>query len=149
MHTIKRTCQLAILAMSVIAAPVFAQNVEITASTELGQAKYAQRVKDLGDQIRLVRSKGLITQDDEAKFTTRQQELKSMEEKTREGGFQKPEADQLEKSITKLNADLFAASHKSDPVKPGQAEKEVHDPNLIPAYPDANLQPGSGSAQSK
>jgi hypothetical protein len=149
MHTIKRTCHLAILAMTLVATPVFAQSVQITESTELGQAKYAQRVKDLGEQIRLVRSKGLITQDDESKFVARQQELRTIEEKTRQGGFQKPEADELEKSITKLNADLFAASHKSDPIKPGQAQKEVHDPNLIPAYPDANLQPGSGSKQSK
>ncbi len=68
-----------------------------------------------------------------------------MEEKTRQDGFPKPEADDLEKSITKLNSDVFSASHKSNPVKAGSAEKEVHDPNLIPAYPDANLQPGSGS----
>ncbi len=145
MHTIKRTCHLAILTLSVVAAPVFAQSVEISASTELNQAKYAQRVKDLGEQIRLARGKGLISEDDASKFTARQQELKGMEEKTRQGGFQKPQADELEKSITRLNADLFAASHKTNPIKPGQAEKEVHDPNLIPAYPDANLQPGSGS----
>jgi hypothetical protein len=145
MHTIKRTCHFAILTLTVVAAPVFAQSVEVSASTGLNPAKYAQRVKDLGEQIRLVRSKGLITEDDATKFSARQQELKSMEEKTRQDGFQKPEADTLEKSITKLNADLFAASHKTNPIKPGQAEKEVHDPNLIPAYPDANLQPGSGS----
>jgi hypothetical protein len=141
----QRTCSFALSALAIFAAPVFADSIEVSASTGIGQAKYAQRVSDLGDQIRLVRSKGLITQEDEAKFSARQQELKAMEEKTRQDGFPKPEADDLEKSITKLNSDVFSASHKSNPVKAGSAEKEVHDPNLIPAYPDANLQPGSGS----
>jgi hypothetical protein len=71
MHTIKRTCHFAILTLTVVAAPVFAQSVEVSASTGLNPAKYAQRVKDLGEQIRLVRSKGLITEDDATKFSAR------------------------------------------------------------------------------
>ena len=144
MHIFKQAHHLVLIALTISTIPAFAQSVQISETTELGQAKYAQRVKDLGEQIRLVQSKGLISQDAATKFLDRQTKLKAQEEETRKGGFQKPAADNLEQAITKLNSDLFAASHKSNPIKPGQADKEVNDPNLVPAYPDANLKPGSG-----
>ncbi|HEY9760265.1 MAG TPA: hypothetical protein V6C97_34225 [Oculatellaceae cyanobacterium] len=149
MHTVKRVFSSALVAMSVGVLPVFADSVETTETISFNGAKYAQRVKDLGEQIQLVQSKGLITNDEATKFLERQSKLKTTEEEVRKGGFQKPQADELEKSITLLNADVFKASHKSNPIKPGQADKEVNDPNLIPAYPDANLQPGSGVVDKK
>ncbi|HEY9683427.1 MAG TPA: hypothetical protein V6C86_17745 [Oculatellaceae cyanobacterium] len=149
MHTVKRVFSSALVSMSVGILPVFADSVETTETISINGAKYAQRVKDLGEQIQLVRSKGLITTEEATKFLERQAKLKTTEEEVRKAGFQKPQADELEKSITLLNADVFKASHKSNPIKPGQAEKEVNDPNLIPAYPDANLQPGSGVVDKK
>jgi len=122
---------------------------EVSTSRGPNPAKYQQRIKDLGDQIQLLGNKGLITKEEVAQFMERQSQLGKSEESVRNGGFQKPATDELEKSVTLLNADVFKASHKSNPIKPGQAEKEVNDPNLVPAYPDANLQPGSGVVDKK
>ena len=149
MHTMRQLVSSVVMASAIGVLPVMADSVETTETVSLNPAKYAQRVKDLGEQIQLVQSKGLITGDEASKFLERQGKLKNMEEETRKAGFPKPQADELEKSITLLNADLFKASHKSNPIKPGQADKEVNDPNLIPAYPDANLQPGSGVVDKK
>jgi hypothetical protein len=122
--------------------PALADNADST--TKLRNPKYEERVKNLGEQIQMLEGKGLLTKDETARFMERQSQLSKQEEAVRSGGYQKPETDQLEKSITLLNSDVFRASNKHNPIKPGQAEKEVNDPNLIPAYPDANLQPGSG-----
>jgi hypothetical protein len=126
--------------------PARADSVEVTKTIQL---KYQQRIKDLGEQIQMLESKGLLTKDESAKFMQRQSQMSTSEEAIRNGGFQKGPTDELEKSVTLLNSDVFKASHKSNPVKPGQADKEVNDPNLVPAYPDANLQPGSGVVDKK
>jgi hypothetical protein len=106
--------------------------------------KFKQRINDLGDQIRLVQSKGFITGIEASKFLDQQSKLLLQESEVSMKGFPKADLDTLEKAITLLNADLFAAMRKCDPVKPGSAEKEVNDPNLIPAYTDPELQPNSG-----
>jgi hypothetical protein len=126
--------------------PARADSVEVTTTMQL---KYRQRIKDLGEQIQMLESKGLLTKDESTKFLERQSQMSKAEEAIRNGGFQKGPTDELEKSVTLLNSDVFKASHKNNPVKPGQADKEVNDPNLIPAYPDANLQPGSGVVDKK
>ncbi len=161
MRALKRSGILLLVVFGLTAAPSFAQQerssfsitsvnssgppgVQITESTEVGRPKYKQRITDLGDQIRLIQNKGFISQGEADKFLSRQSELTSMEKETREKGFPKPATDDLEKAITLLNEEVFKASHKTNPVKAGQAENEVNDPNLIPAYPDRNLQPGSG-----
>ncbi len=106
--------------------------------------KFKQRITDLGDQIRLVQGKGFITQDEASKLLDRQSKLFVQESEVSKRGFPKADLDVLEKAITLLNADLFKAMRKSNPVQAGPAEKEVNDPNLIPAYSDPELQPGSG-----
>lgn len=106
--------------------------------------KFKQRIADLGDQIRMAQSKGFITDAEATQFTDRQSKLFLIEADANKKGFPKPDLDNLEKAITLLNSDLFKAMHKNDPVKPGTSENEVNDPNLIPAYPDPELQPGSG-----
>jgi hypothetical protein len=159
MLALKRTGLLFLVVFALSAGPLRAQQersilieqrssgspgVQISESTEVGRPKYRQRIMDLGDQIRLVQNKGFISEDQATKFLNRQSGLISTEKELREKGFPKPPTDDLEKAITLLNEEVFKASHKNDPIKPGQAEKEVHDPNLIPAYPDKELQPGSG-----
>jgi TolA-binding protein len=116
----------------------------VTEEVRLGEPKYRQRIKDLGEQIEMIQGKGFLTKPEADKFMQRIEELRGMEAEARKNGYAKPEADELEKGITLLNEQVFKASHKNNPIKPGPAEKEVNDPNLIPAYPDANLQPGSG-----
>ncbi len=106
--------------------------------------KFKERLLNLADQIRLVQSKGFISSDEASLFLDRQSKLLLQEAEASKKGFPRPELDDLEKAITLLNSDLFKASKKSDPVKPGPAQTEVNDPNLIPAYPDPELQPGSG-----
>jgi len=91
--------------------PVRADDVEVSATSKVN-AKYHQRIKDLGEQIQLLESKGLITKDEAAKFTERQAQLDKSEESVKSAGFQKPATDELEKSITALNADVSKASHK-------------------------------------
>ncbi len=114
-----------------------------------GNLKYKQRVQDLADQIKLVQSKGFISSDQANKFLERQSTLAAMEAEDRRNGYPKAATDQLEKAITLLNEDLFKASHKNNPIKSSNAQNEAHDPNLIPAYPDADLQPGSGHVSPK
>jgi hypothetical protein len=113
--------------------------------------RFKQRINDLGDQIRLARSKGFITPEEESRLQERQSKLLLQEADVSQKGFLKPDLDALEKAVTLLNGDVFAAMRKSDPVKSGSAEKEINDPNLIPAYTDPELQPNSGtpSAQKK
>ena len=106
--------------------------------------KFKQRLVDLADQIKMAQGKGFLTADEVSKFMERQSKLLMQEEAASKKGFPRSELDALEREITLLNGDVFKAMRKSDPVKPGQAEKEVNDPNLIPAYPDPELQPGSG-----
>ena len=103
--------------------------------------KFKQRINDLGAQIRLVESKGLITSGEAGAFLDRQARLLLQEAQANNQGFRTAELNALEKAITLLNADLFAATHKNSPVKPGTAEKEINDPNLIPDYPDPELKP--------
>jgi len=104
---------IAILAIVLVSGSlsVRADNVDESA-TERVNAKYQQRIKDLGEQIHLLQSKGLITEDDAAKLIERQSQLSKSEESVRNDGFQKPATDELEKSITALNADVSTASHK-------------------------------------
>lgn len=94
--------------------------------------------------MKMAQTKGFITGDEFNQFQERKAGLLSQEESASKKGFPKEEIDKLETAVTQLNADLFKAMRKSDPVKPGPAETEVNDPNLIPAYPDPELQPGSG-----
>lgn len=106
--------------------------------------KFRQRLVDLADQVKMAQGKGFITADEASKFMDRQAKLLVQEESANKKGFPRPELDELERAITLLNGDLFKAMRKADPVKPGASEAEVNDPNLIPAYNDPELQPGSG-----
>lgn len=106
--------------------------------------KFKQRINDLGEQMKMAQTKGFISAVELGKFVERKSQLLLQEEAASKKGFPKEEVDKLETAVTQLNADLFKAMRKSDPVKPGAAESEVNDPNLIPAYPDPELQPGSG-----
>jgi hypothetical protein len=160
MTALNRRGILLLVSFSLCGAPVWAQQgrtiieertyssgrpiVQEIESSSLVRPKYRQRLKDLGEQIQLVQNKGFISQDEATKFLERQSRLLSLEAEVRKSGFPKPEADDLEKKITLLNEEVFKASHKNNPIKPGQAEREVNDPNLIPAYSDPKLQPGSG-----
>jgi hypothetical protein len=146
MRTSKKIIVLFVIMLVSGTLPARADSVEVTTTRQL---KYQQRIKDLGEQIQMLESKGLLTKDESAKFMERQSQMSKSEEAVRNGGFPKGPTDDLEKSVTLLNSDVFKASHKNNPVKPGQAEKETNDPNLIPAYPDANLQPGSGVVDKK
>lgn len=92
----------------------------------------------------MARSKGFITDAEASQFLDRKTKLLDVEAEANKKAFPKDDIDSLEKAITLLNSDLFKAMRKTDPVKPGQADKEVNDPHLIPAYPDPELQPGSG-----
>jgi len=166
MDALKQKGVLLLVAFSFCAAPLGAQegrstymevrrttrsaspSTQVAEEVEQGRPKYRKRIKDLGDQIHLVRDKGFITQEEADKFLNRQTELFAMEADVRKNGFPRPASNDLEKSITLLNEQVFKASHKNDPIKPGQAEKEVNDPNLIPAYPDKDLQPGSGKVSA-
>lgn len=120
------------------------ESVRTVRPTLIFVPKFRERLINLGDQIRMVQAKGFISAEESSAFLSRQAVLLEQETTAAKNGFQRAEVDSLEKAITLLNSDLFKASKKSDPVKPGPAETEVNDPNLIPAYPDAELQPGSG-----
>jgi len=111
--------------------------------------KFKQRLNDLADQVHLAQNKNFITPDEAAKFMERQAKLLTVEADLSKRGYPKGELDGLEKSITLLNGDLFAAMHKKDPIKPGAAQKEYNDPNLVPNYPDIDLKPGSGHVDPK
>jgi hypothetical protein len=111
--------------------------------------KFKQRLNDIADQIKMAQGKNFITAAEASQFLERENKLLSVEADASKNGFPKSSIDDLEKAITLLNGDLFKAMRKSDPVKPGTAEKEVNDPNLIPAYPDPELQPGSGQMEQK
>ncbi len=107
--------------------------------------KFKERLNDLAEQVKMALSKGWINADESAKFMERQTKLLAEEAEANKQGYPKAAVDNLEKEVTLLNGDLFKAMHKTDPVKPGPADKEVNDPNLIPAYPDPELQPNSGT----
>lgn len=106
--------------------------------------KFKERLLDLADQVKMAQTKGWITADEAAKFMERQTKLLPVEAEASKKGFPQADVDNLERAITLLNGDLFKAMRKADPVKPGPAESEVNDPNLIPAYSDPELQPNSG-----
>lgn len=106
--------------------------------------KFKERIRNLGEQIQMAQGKGFIGSQEANAFMDRQAKLLIQEQEAAKKEFQKEDMDKLETDITVLNGDLFKAMRKSDPVKPGAAETEVNDPNLIPAYPDPELQPGSG-----
>ena len=93
----------------------------------------------------MAQSKSWINADEAAKFMERQAKLLTEEAEANKQDYPKAAVDKLEREVTLLNGDLFKAMHKTDPVKPGPADKEVNDPNLIPAYPDPELQPNSSS----
>jgi hypothetical protein len=146
MRNLRQVISSIALLMAIGTLPAHTDEVEVTQQVNL---KYAQRIKDLGDQIQLLSGKGLLTKDETAQFMERQSQLGKTQQSVKMGGYQKNATDDLEKSVTQLNADVFKASHKDNPVKPGQAQTEVNDPNLIPAYSDKNLQPGSGVVDKK
>lgn len=106
--------------------------------------KFKERIKNLAEQIQMAQSKGFIEPEKAKDFLAEQAKLLQQEEAAAKNNFPKEELDKLETAITVLNGNLFKAMRKNDPVKPGPAESEVNDPNLIPAYPDPELQPGSG-----
>lgn len=103
--------------------------------------RFKQRLNDIGAQIKMAEQKGFISPQDAQTFASRASLLLLQESEVSEKGFPKPVLDDLEKSITLLNSDLFAAMHKKNPIRPGLSEKEINDPNLIPAYSDPALQP--------
>lgn len=107
--------------------------------------KFKERLTDLADQIKMAQGKGWINAEESSKFMERQSRLLTEEAEANKAGYPKSSVDNLEREITLLNGELFKAMHKTDPIKPGQAEKEVNDPNLIPAYPDPELQPNRGN----
>ncbi len=106
--------------------------------------KFKERLVNLAEQVNMAEGKGFITKEEAAGFIERQKSLLAKEAEASKSGFPRADVDELERSVALLNSDLFKAMRKNDPVKPGPAESEVNDPNLIPAYPDPELQPGSG-----
>ncbi len=74
--------------------------------------KFKERLSNLRQQTDTALSKGWITADEKASFTAETDRLTTLEAKVEAAGFPKADLDDLEKQVTKLNADLSTASNK-------------------------------------
>jgi hypothetical protein len=74
--------------------------------------KFKERLNNLRQQNDTALSKGWITADEKANFSAEIDRLTALEAKVEAAGFPKPDLDDLEKQVTKLNADLSTASNK-------------------------------------
>lgn len=98
--------------------------------------KYKKRLANLAEQVETGAAKGWLTADEAAKFRQELSELQSKAQKTAAAGFAKGEADDLEKSVTLFNQNLYKASNKvSQPT--GEVEPIVPSSRRIPgAFPE-------------
>lgn len=74
--------------------------------------KFKERLKNIRQQNDTALSKGWITADEHTKFNGEVDRLTSVEATVEAAGFPKADLDDLEKQVTKLNADLSTASNK-------------------------------------
>lgn len=74
--------------------------------------KFRQRLDTYREQIQMGETKGWLTADEVARFRQEHARLEELEDKTRTGGYQKADVDNLEAQITKFNGDLHKASNK-------------------------------------
>ncbi len=74
--------------------------------------KFKERLKNLRQQNDTALSKGWINADEHTRFNTEVDRLTSVEARVEAAGFPKPDLDDLEKQVTKLNSDLSTASTK-------------------------------------
>ena len=87
-------------------------SVSITA-TKTYTLKFKERLSNITQQNATALSKGWITADEKAKFDSEIERLTAVEAKVEGAGFPKADVDDLEKQVTKLNADLSSASNKA------------------------------------
>ncbi len=81
-------------------------------STKSYSLKFKERLKDLTKQNDQAQTKEWINADEHSKFSAEIDRLTALEEKVESAGFPKTDVDDLEKQVTKLNADLSTASNK-------------------------------------
>lgn len=74
--------------------------------------KFKERLKNLNESADNAKAKGWINADEYATFKSEIGRLTTLEAKVEAAGFPKPDLDDLEKQITKLNSDLSSASNK-------------------------------------
>ena len=74
--------------------------------------KFKERLSNLSKQTETAKTKGWITEAEYANFNSEIARLTTLEAKVEAAGFPKPDLDDLEKQITKLNSDLSTASNK-------------------------------------
>lgn len=92
-------------------APAGSSSISLEA-TKSYSLKFKQRLNDLTTQNDTAQSKGWITADEHSKLAAEVERLKGIEAKIEAAGFPKADVDDLEKQVTKLNADLSTASNK-------------------------------------
>lgn len=74
--------------------------------------KFKERLSNLSKQNDTAKAKGWINDSEYANFNAEIARLTTLEAKVEAAGFPKPDLDDLEKQVTKLNADLSTASNK-------------------------------------
>lgn len=74
--------------------------------------KFKERLSNLSKQNDTAKEKGWINDAEYANFNAEIARLTTLEAKVEAAGFPKPDLDDLEKQVTKLNADLSSASNK-------------------------------------
>lgn len=74
--------------------------------------KFKERINNLNQQNDTALSKGWITSDEHGNFKAELDRLTGVEAKIEAAGFPKADVDDLEKQVTKVNADLSSASNK-------------------------------------
>ena len=91
--------------------PNGATSVSVSASKSYS-LKFKERLSNLKQQNDTALSKGWINADEHTKFKAEIDRLSAVEEKVESAGFPKADVDDLEKQVTKVNADLSTASNK-------------------------------------
>lgn len=91
--------------------PNGATSISVTASKSYS-LKFKERLNNLNQQNDTALSKGWINADEHTKFKAEIDRLSGVEAKVEAAGFPKADVDDLEKQVTKVNADLSTASNK-------------------------------------
>ncbi|MBX9951293.1 MAG: hypothetical protein K2Y39_19145 [Candidatus Obscuribacterales bacterium] len=91
--------------------PQGATSISVTASKSYS-LKFKERLNNLNQQNDTALSKGWINADEHTKFKAEIDRLSAVEAKVEAAGFPKADVDDLEKQVTKVNADLSTASNK-------------------------------------
>jgi hypothetical protein len=86
-------------------------SVSVTASKTYS-LKFKERLGNLSKQNDTAKEKGWINDTEYANFNAEIARLTALEAKVEAAGFPKPDLDDLEKQVTKLNSDLSSASNK-------------------------------------